>query len=174
MTNKGIITKKYNVGIVGSGAMAKRMIKALKTMEENISVTALASYNEAKAASIGKKYGINKIYSSYEEMAADKEIDIVYVATVNSTHRSVIDLFLNSEKHVLCEKPMSLSVEDSEYLYNLAGEKKRFLGEGLWILALPYVRKLKELLAKKVIGDIQYVSMNIGYGMRKKERVTSP
>ena len=166
---------KYRVGIVSAGVGAKRMSKALHTMEDRIIIGAIASRNMTRAERIARKYNIEKVYATYEELAEDPEIDIVYIATVNSLHKDLIELYLNHGKNVLCEKPFVLQSKDAERLYALAKKKNLFLGEAMWILFLPYMKELKKMLNdQKVVGDIQYVSMRIGYDMRQKERLTDP
>ncbi len=78
---------------------------------------------------LAEKYGIPKVYGSYAQMMTDSEVDAVYIATPNSLHYENCRMCLEAGKHVLCEKPFTLCVDQAEELYELAEEKGLFIME---------------------------------------------
>ncbi|MCQ5164288.1 Gfo/Idh/MocA family oxidoreductase, partial [Faecalibacterium prausnitzii] len=75
------------------------------------------------------QYGIPRCYDSYEALAADLEVEAIYIATPNTLHYEICKLCLEQGKHVLCEKPFTISPEQEQELYHLSEEKHRFLME---------------------------------------------
>ena len=102
----------------------------MKTLPENEhTVVAVASRSLERAAEFAGKHDIGKAYGSYEELARDENIEIVYVATLHPTHAPLCKLALNHGKHVLCEKPMTMNLKDTKELFELAKAKGLFIME---------------------------------------------
>ena len=95
-----------NIGILGSGTIAHKMAYTVSRME-NVTLAAVGSRSKEKAQKFADEYGIAKAYGSYEELAADETIDLIYVATPHSRHFEDIMLCLENGRNVLSEKPFT-------------------------------------------------------------------
>ena len=132
---------QVNWGILGAGNIAHDFSVALRTLpvtEHQIQATGSRSLE--RAAAFAKTHKIKKFYGSYDEVFNDAEVDIVYVATVNNTHNSLILQALENGKHVLCEKPIGVNAEEISAIFKLAQEKRLFVME-VGILTLQYKRE---------------------------------
>ena len=111
-------------GILATGTIAEKFADTVNHMEqEDETLIACASRNLEHGKAFASKYGIPKVYGSYAQMMTDSEVDAVYIATPNSLHYENCRMCLEAGKHVLCEKPFTLCVDQAEELYELAEEK---------------------------------------------------
>jgi len=119
-----------NWGIIGSGLIANDFCQSINSLETNLhvlkSVSAL-TLDEANA--FADKHKIENRYGSFDEMFNDSQVNIVYVATINRTHKELCLKAIDAGKHVLCEKPMSMFRRDQEEIFAAAKAKKVFLME---------------------------------------------
>jgi len=117
-------------GILGASRIAHDFLVAMKTLPENEhTVVAVASRSLERAAEFAGKHDIGKAYGSYEELARDENVEVVYVSTLHPTHAPLCKLALNHGKHVLCEKPMTMNLKDTKELFELAKAKGLFIME---------------------------------------------
>ena len=129
-----------------------------------------------KRTAFAQQYGIPRCYDSYEALAADPEVEAIYVATPNTLHYENCKLCLEQGKHVLCEKPFTISPEQAQQLYRLAEEKHLFLMEAFWIWLLPLYDRLREILAAGTIGELKQITCQYGFvasGARKDRKFDS-
>ncbi len=150
-------------GIIGCGGIAHTFATSLQALEDGI-LLAGASRTAGRAQAFGEKHGVERSYSDYEALVADPDVDAVYVATTHNFHHDNVRLCLEYGKHVLCEKPMTVNAAQARELVAMADTKKLFLMEALWTRFLPSMRKLQQLLAEHVIGDVQTVYANFCLG----------
>lgn len=148
--------KKINWGILATGRIAGDMAQALKCVK-SAKVLGVASRSLEKAKEFAKKHSIEKTYGSYEEMAQDPDIDVIYIATPHPCHFENIVMCLKMGKNVLCEKPMVINQKQAQEVINLAREKNLFLMEAHKSYFLPGIKKLKELVDGGMIGEIKEV-----------------
>lgn len=94
---------KVNVGILGTGNIASVMAATIESMK-GVKLYAVASREKVKADVFAGKHGCKKAYGSYEELAADKKVDLIYIATPHSAHFSNAKMCIEYGKPVLCEK----------------------------------------------------------------------
>jgi len=124
-------------GILGSGKIANDFIVALKTLPaEEHKIVAIGARSLDKAQQLCKQHGVQKAYGSYEDVVADKEIEVVYVSVIHPAHKKLCLLALEHGKHVLCEKPFTMNLQDAKEVLEKAREKKLFLMEVSDILKL--------------------------------------
>jgi predicted dehydrogenase len=102
-------------------------------------------------------------FLSYAELAKSDLCDICYVGTVHSLHYENVKMCLNNGKHVLCEKPLTLNLEQATELVKLARAKKLFLMEGMWTRCFPAMRKVCELITSGAIGNVNSVNADFGF-----------
>ncbi|XP_065052412.1 trans-1,2-dihydrobenzene-1,2-diol dehydrogenase-like [Rhopilema esculentum] len=129
---------QVNWGILGAGNIAHDFSVALRTLPvTEHQIQAIGSRSLERAAAFAKTHKIKQFYGSYDEVFNDAEVDVVYVATVNNTHNSLILQALENGKHVLCEKPIGVNAEEISAIFQLAQEKRLFVMEGLWSMFVP-------------------------------------
>ncbi|WP_195908922.1 Gfo/Idh/MocA family protein [Microlunatus sp. Gsoil 973] len=124
-------------GILSTGHIAGVFARDLALMPSEAELGAVASRTIDKAKTFADEYGFARPYGSYAELAADPDIDVVYIASPHSDHFASAKLCLESGKSVLVEKPLTASAADTETLVNLAQERSLFLMEALWTRTNP-------------------------------------
>lgn len=150
---------KTRWGIMGTGRIAHTFCDTLKLVEE-AEIYAVGSRTDEKAKEFGEKYNAVKCYGSYEELVADPQVDIVYVATPITCHYDNVKLCLLAGKHVLCEKLFVQTAKEAEELYEIAAERKLFLMEALWTKFQPVYRKIVQWKEEGKFGQVRSVDAN--------------
>ena len=153
--------KKIKWGIIGPGRIAHKFAQSLKCSEA-AEITAVGSRSIERAEEFAKEYGISRAYGSYADLAADPDIDIVYVAALHPAHFACTMLCLKAGKPVLCEKPFTLNAAETKVLIKTARTAKLFLMEGMWMRYLPAIVKLRGLVAQGAVGEIRMVKADFG------------
>ena len=154
--------KNYRWGILGAGRIAEKFCTALNFVE-GASVYAVASRDSENAKAYATKFKATKFYDNYEDLMQDENVDIIYIATPHAFHFEQTMACVKKAKHVLCEKPMALSYSQTDAMIKAAKENNVFLMEGMWTACMPFIEKIKELIAADVIGKLQYVSADFGF-----------
>lgn len=147
--------KKYKYGILSTASIVPRFIAALRESGTG-EVLAIASRSAEKAAAKAREWEIPRSYGSYEELLADPEIEVVYVAMINSEHYNYSLKALEAGKNVICEKPFTLRKEDAQHLFQVAKEKGLFLVEAQKSVFLPVMQEVKELIREGKLGAVQF------------------
>jgi predicted dehydrogenase len=161
--------QSFNWGVIGPGNIANTFAKAIAPSKKG-KILAVASRSKERAAAFAKTYEIEKIYTDYEQMLADPEIDIIYIATPHNFHYQQAKMCLEAGKHVLVEKPCTVNAEQMRKLVELAESKKLLLQEALWSRFMPCLSQLRQLLNEGIIGDIQYIQSEIGFAFQNREK----
>ncbi len=160
-----------NWGIIATGRIARKFAQTINQMKgEGHKLVAVASRKLSGAETFAKEFSIPHYYASYEELAKDSDVQVVYIATLNNLHFENVMMCLNYNKHVLCEKPLTLSKKNSELMYEKAEEKGLFLMEGFWISLIPALRQIKKIIADGVIGKLQFVRVDYGFSLSPERR----
>ncbi len=154
--------KKIRWGILGSGNIAATFATALNFMEDS-SLDAVASRNDIRAKEFAERFNINKAYASYEELAKDPDIDVIYIAVPHTEHRNMAGLCIKNKKAVLCEKPFTINSKDSEELINMAKEHNVFLMEAMCTKFLPVNLKVKQWIKEDKIGKVLHIIAKFGF-----------
>ncbi len=147
---------KIKWGVLGTGRIANKFAAALRETDGAV-LCAAASRTLPKAEDFAAKYGFEKAYGSYEELAADSDIDVVYIATPMASHYADVMLCLNAGRNVLCEKSVTLNASQLEDILALARERGLFFMEAMWMKCRPFYLKAKEWISSGRIGDIRYI-----------------
>lgn len=163
----------FKVGIIGAGWIAEKMAEALSPLNDYC-VYAIASRSLEKAEAFADKWGVSKAYGSYEDMVADKEVDLVYIATPHSHHFPHAMLALEHGKHVLVEKAFTANTAEAEILIQTARSKGLFITEAIWTRYMPLSHKVKELMDSGIIGEPRLLTATLCYMMEFKERILRP
>ncbi len=149
-------------GILGCGNIAGKFADGLRAVPE-AKLHAVASRSEPKARQFREKHGAAKWYADYESLAADPEIDVIYIATPHVFHKTHTMLCLSSGKHVLCEKPFAVNRKEAEEMVAAARTKKLFLMEAMWTRFLPVIREVRRLLTQGIVGDVRMITADFGF-----------
>ncbi len=161
------------IGILGAGGIARKMAATVNTMD-NMTLAAIGSRDIGKAQSFAADFNIENAYGSYEQLAADNSLDLIYVATPHSRHFEDALMCLEHGRNVLCEKPFTVNARQAETLISLAEGKGLFIGEAIWTRYLPMRFTLDEILASGVIGTPRSLTANLGYQISVVERLIKP
>ena len=153
---------KIRWGILGCGRIARKFAADLRLVED-AELTAIASRNKETLELFAKDFPCKHLHNGYEALAANEEVDIIYVATPHSHHYEHTMLCLNHDKAVLCEKAFAINSRQASEMIKTAKERKVFLMEALWTKFLPHYKKLQELLQQKTLGEIKSVLVNFGF-----------
>lgn len=140
-------------GIIGCGGIAHTFAKGLNKIA-NGSLAAVASNSQERANAFAATYNVDKRYNSYQDIVDDKDIDAIYIATTHNFHFENAKLCLLHGKHVLCEKPLTVNARQAEELIAIAKNNHVFLMEAVWTRFLPAIKKLQQVIATGIIGDI--------------------
>lgn len=159
--------------ILGAGKIACALAKAVNGLED-VNAYAVASRDLERAKTFADTWGFEKAYGSYEEMLADPAVDLVYVATPHSHHMEHAKLCISYGKPVLCEKAFTANAKQAEELLSFAKEKGVFITEAIWTRYMPSRRKIDEIIASGIIGEVQGLQCNLGYEMTQKGRLNDP
>ena len=153
---------KVKWGVMGLGKIANKFASDLLRVEDAI-LQGVASRDLEKARQFGQKYQSVNHYGSYEDLANDPTIDVIYVATPHVFHFENTLLCLENGKSVLCEKPLGMNAEEVAAMIIKAKSRNLFLMEGLWTRFIPATEKLIQLLNEKIIGELISVHADFGF-----------
>jgi predicted dehydrogenase len=151
------MSKKYKWGILAPGKMSTKFAGGLKLLG-NAELYAVASRDPERSKKFAAEHGFKKYYESYEAMAKDPELDIVYIASPHSHHCEHTLLCLRNGKHVLCEKAFAINSGEVEKMITCAKENNLFLMEALWPPFQPFYKKAEEILKSAVLGRIFHLA----------------
>lgn len=154
---------KIRVGFIGCGKIAQvRHIPEADTREDVI-IGGYFNRTKAKAEDMAEKFG-GKVYDTYQELLEDENIDAVVVSVANILHADVTIEALKKGKHVLCEKPMATTLEESELMVKTAEEEKKVLNIAHNQRLSRAHQRAKELLEEGAIGKVMTFSTTFGHG----------
>ena len=154
--------KKYKWGILAPGKMSAKFTAGLKLLE-NVELYAVGSRDLKRAKQFAEEFGFKKYYGSYEELASDRDLEIVYIASPHSYHREHTILCLKNKKAVICEKAFALNSHEVEEMINEAARQKVFLMEALWPPFQPIYRKTMEILQTGEPGNIVHLNATFAF-----------
>ena len=162
-----------NIAIMGAGNIAATMANTLKRTRK-AKLYAIASRDQKKADEFAHKYGFKKAYGSYADLAADKKVGLIYIATPISEHYENAKMCLEAGKAVLVEKAFTVNAEQAEELIRIAKEKNVFLAEAIWTRYMPFNKTIREVLDSGVIGKPVMLTANLGYPLTHVQRMIDP
>lgn len=142
-------------GIIGVGNIAKRFIASLQHSEKG-KLVAIASKKEE----VRQSFLNIKVYSDYNALLNDPEIDAVYIALPHALHAQWSIEALKHHKAVLCEKPAVLSIEEMEKVLHAAKENQTFYMEAMKTRFTPGFKALQEVIQSGDLGKLQYIDVN--------------
>lgn len=149
-------------GILSTGRITHQFVQDFAWVA-NGEVAAVASRSQESADRFAAQYGIGTAYDDYRRMLDDPSIDAVYIATPHTMHfQNAVDA-IEAGKHVLCEKPCTVTPEEGRRLVAKATASDVFLMEAMWTYFLPAIQKAQEWVAQGRIGRLRQVKADFGY-----------
>jgi len=151
---------QLNWGILGPGIVAKEFANAI--IEVNGHIAAVGARSLEKAQRFANEYNINKVYGSYEDLLKDDELDIIYIATPHTFHYEYIMESLKRNKHVLCEKSITVNGGQLKEIVDLANEKNLIVAEAMTVYHMPIYKKLRDILDSGQLGKLNMIQVSHG------------
>ena len=156
------MTKVFRWGILGPGNIAAKFATGVAALADQ-EVVAVGSRTQASADRFADRFSIRRRHTGYEALAADPEVDVIYVATPHNFHREHTILALRHGKHVLCEKPFAINAAEAQEMVDVAREAGIFLMEAMWSRFLPIIVEVRRLIADGAIGAVQMIQADFGF-----------
>ena len=150
--------QKIRFGVLGFASIAKREVIPALGQASNAVPYALASRKEEGRLAARRDFSFNKIYTEYEDLLADKDVDAVYIPLPNGLHREWTVKAARAGKHVLCEKPLGLSRAEVQEMRAACRDNGVKLMEAFMYRFTTRTQKLRELLARKAIGEVLHIN----------------
>jgi predicted dehydrogenase len=148
-------------GVLGTGGIAQKFAEDLARVP-GARLAAVGSRTPAGARAFAERHGFARAHGSWAELAADDDVDVVYVATPHSAHHAAALTCLRAGRAVLCEKPFTLDLPTSTELVETARARGVFLMEAMWTRFNPAILDLLALLADGAIGEVTSVHADFG------------
>lgn len=164
-TNKN--SKKLGVALVGLGSYSTYQLAPSLLNTEHCYLAGIVTGTKEKESVWQEKYNIPKEniynYENFDTIADNDSIDVIYVVLPNSMHAEFCIRAAKAGKHVICEKPMAVSVAECDAIMNACNEHKVKLSVGYRMQSDPYTHEVKKYVREKTFGDVLFVSSDAGY-----------
>ncbi len=147
---------------MGSGRIARKFASDLRYVE-GAELVAIASRSPEGAASFAADFPLPFQHPTYEALARNPAVDVVYVATPHTLHYENTLLCLDHGKAVLCEKPFAMNRHQALSMIERARDRKLFLMEALWTRFLPHFDKVREMVDQGLLGTLRSLLVNFGF-----------
>lgn len=158
---------------MGTGWIAERFVASLQRHSSQ-QVVAVGSRSHESAAAFAHRFSVPRSHASYQELVADPDIDVIYVATPHNAHLEGAMLALEAGKHCVVEKPLAINVAQARQIAEAAAARALFCMEAHWTSFLPKYDVLRQLLDEKAIGDVTAVIADFGERFPPGHRVFKP
>lgn len=151
-----------NVGVIGCGSIARMRHAVEYSNNPDVNLAGFCDFNQDRAKSMAEDFG-GKVYLSDDEMLKDASIDAVSVCVANAYHAEITIKALNAGKHVLCEKPMAITLQDCKNMITAAEKNNKRLMIGHNQRLAPAHKKAKEILDSGELGRVISFSTTFGH-----------
>jgi predicted dehydrogenase len=167
--------KNYNWGIVGAGRISRKFVDGLKSTRNGCAY-AVASRDLQKAQQFANEKNMPVAHGSYEALACDPNVDVIYIGTPNTLHAAHTLLMLEHGKPVLCEKPFAMNRGEVDNMCDAARSRRVFLMEAMWTNFLPSMQAVRKIIADGVIGEVTFLRADLGFfrAYNPVDRIFSP
>ena len=155
-------------GILGTGNIANQFAGGV-TASDRGRLVAVGSRDEKRAQAFAKTYGIASSYGSYEAVLTDAQVQAVYISLPNAMHHQWTLAALRSGKHVLCEKPAAVTVEQAEEMFAQATKHGRVLVEAFMYRSHPQTAAVIEVVRSGAIGELRMIRTSFCFRVRHTE-----
>ena len=165
---------KINWGIIGCGDVTEIKSGPAFNKVKNSSLIAVMRRDAAKAKDYAQRHDVPKWYDDANSLINDTDVSAIYIATPPSSHEQYTLAALNAGKHVYVEKPMAINAAAARTMMNAAQEKNIKLVVAHYRREQPLFKKIKQLLAENIIGDIRFVNLEFYIKALTKEELQIP
>jgi len=141
-------------GILGTSYISEVMANAIQESDTS-ELVAIGSRSLLTAKKFSEKYSIQKYYDDYQALLNDDGIDSIYIGLPNHLHKEWITRAALAGKHILCEKPFVISVDEAQEIISIIKKSNVFCMEALMYRCHPFTKKLRKLVQSKIIGEIK-------------------
>ena len=149
-------------GLLSTARINRALIPAIR-LSKRSTLLAVGSRDQAKAREFAQKWDIPRIHASYEELLADKDIDVIYNPLPNSLHAEWSIRAVKAGKHVLCEKPLATSLSDVDAMQAASLETGKIIAEAFMYRHHPQTIQVKEMIAAGMIDKVQLLRGAFAY-----------
>jgi len=156
------MTQPLKIGILGAANIAKQFTDAVRD-SGHVTVVAVASRDAVKANEFAVSHKVTIAHASYEALLADKNVECIYIPLPNSMHCEWAIKAANAGKHVLCEKPLALSLAQAQAMFDAAHKNKIMLLEAFPYYFQPQTGVMMDLIREGAIGDVRAVQASFGF-----------
>lgn len=162
-------------GIAGTSKISHDFHCAIVASYTNLNhkVLAVASRTKRRAHLFAKEHQIAEAFDSYLDLANHAQIEVVYIGTSTFLHYEICEIMLNAGKHVLCEVPVGLTLNQTEKLLKLSERKNVLLMTGLWSRFFPAYSYIDDLVVTGNIGDVKDIYVKIGRKIEDKQKIVN-
>jgi predicted dehydrogenase len=157
------MSKIIRWGVLGAANIAVNKVIPAMQKSELTPVTAIASRDLAKARQVASRLGIAKAYGSYEDLLADPDVDAVYNPLPNHLHAPWTAKAAEAGKHVLCEKPLSLTAAEVRSLIAVRERTGVKIGEAFMVHTHPQWLRVKEIVESGRLGPLRAIQGSFSY-----------
>jgi D-xylose 1-dehydrogenase (NADP+, D-xylono-1,5-lactone-forming) len=151
--------EKLRWGILGAGNITQSWVGPAIKQSRNGAAVAVASRDAGRGKRIAAMVEADRVYTNYTELIDDPEVDAIYIALPNALHCEWSIAALEGGKHVLCEKPLTMSVQDARQIFRAADASGRVAVEGLMYRCQPRNQRVRELVTSGAIGPVAAISL---------------
>jgi predicted dehydrogenase len=159
-------------GIASTGSIAGSMTEALQSLDDpetGAEVVAVGSRNQATADGFAERFGIARAHGSYDDLFADDDVDIVYIASPHTGHCEMTVAALQAGRHVLCEKPFAVNTTEARSMVAAARANDRFLMEAMWTWFIPAIVDIKRRIVAGEIGELTVIESDFGISVTNED-----
>ena len=164
-------SKKVRWGVLGAASIAIRKVIPGMQKGDWSEVVAIASRDRAKAEEAARTLGVPKAYGSYEELLSDPEIEAIYNPLPNHLHVPWSIKAAEAGKHVLCEKPISITVAEAKTLLAVRDRTGVKIGEAFMVRTHPQWLRARELIREGRIGELRCITGFFSYFNNKPDDI---
>jgi len=157
-----IMSDKIHWGILGTGAIAGKFAQGLAALPD-ASLVAVGSRTQSAADAFARQFNVPRRHASYEALVNDPAVNAIYVATPHPLHAENTLMALKAGKPVLCEKPFAINARQAKSVIQKARAKKLLVMEAMWTRFLPIMVRLREMVARDIIGDLRMLTADFGF-----------
>ncbi|TDE43414.1 Gfo/Idh/MocA family oxidoreductase [Nonomuraea mesophila] len=140
-------------GILATGGIANAFTRDLVAHGHRVAAVGSRSADNARA--FAGKWGIEHAHGSYDELVADPDVDIVYVATPHNFHAANATAALENGKHVLVEKAFTVNAAEARAVFQLGRSKGLLVMEAMWTRFLPHMAYVRSVIERGLVGDVR-------------------
>lgn len=164
------MTESLNWGLLSTAHINRKLIPAIRETPR-AELVSVASRSQSRASHYAAEWNIPRAHGSYEALLEDPDVDVVYVSLPNSLHAEWTVKALESGKHVLCEKPLALSVAECDQIIQASQANRMIAMEAVMYLYHPILRKAREMVRHGAVGEITMVRGSFSFLLDRPDDV---